>query len=160
MFHTTLVYHAVIIIFISFLFNACEGTGNELNNEKATCSRPEIGCFSETWQISAQTYRIRLLDSEPKIPERGSNQWLIEVSAKDNESELLTACSINLNPNMPEHGHSSPVIPMISEQDSGRYEISDLVFNMPGLWVLEFFIDCSTTMDQELSIIYAFWLDG
>ena len=148
------------LVYVMILLGACQEQDPAQTNETAPCTQPEQGCFSTTWIAQANSYELRLVKSEPEQPERGMNQWLVELSLNTQTEERLSSCTMSLRPFMPEHGHDSPIKPNIAEQELGQYEVTDLVFNMPGLWTLEFFITCPSIMETEEIVTYSFWLDS
>ena len=147
-------------ILLMSVFWSCGEQENSISTNKSLCSQPESGCFSPSWQAQSDNYHLELLSSDPERPERGVNTWIIAVKANDESKEALTNCELTVVPFMPEHGHGSPMMPTVSELSAGQYEVNDIVFNMPGLWELEFQVNCLLEAMQAESMVYTFWLDG
>ncbi len=150
-------YHlpALYILFSLFVLGCGDEKTDSLPQDDL-CSEPEIGCFDSTWSAESSSYRLQLLSASPLLPERGSNEWLVELTSKTNES--LDSCEVNATPYMPEHGHGAPAQPQVMKTPQSDYLIQEILFTMPGLWELTFDIQCGET-SSEL-VIYSFWLEA
>lgn len=105
--------------------------------------------------INSDSYKLELQEMLPSPPERGSNTWTIKVSS-NGSSEKLEGCEIDLVPFMPEHGHGSPKQPDTIDLGDGIYQVTDIVFTMPGLWSMEFTVACNNGDREQL--VYEFRL--
>jgi len=77
----------------------------------------------------------------PNPPDIGENAWSLSVEAVDDGS-ALAACSLDIRPWMPDHDHGSNN-PSGSEGEAGSYDVSGMLFIMPGYWENTVTIDCS-----------------
>lgn len=75
---------------------------------------------------------FRLVSSNPAPPERGDNVWQVEV--EDSGGTPLEAATLKVIPYMPDHNHTSAVIPTITEDPPGSYELDPVNLFMPGVW--------------------------
>jgi hypothetical protein len=66
----------------------------------------------------------------------------------ENENGPISDAILTATPTMPGHGgHGTSVQPIVTADGEGNYEITDLIFTMPGTWQIEVnaeFIDEST----------------
>ena len=49
---------------------------------------------------------------------------------------------------MPDHGHGSDRMPIITPSGGGVYEVDDVVYTMPGLWHLNVAIRTMSIADE------------
>lgn len=74
-----------------------------------------------------------LATHDPETPKTGNGKMTLTITdAHDNTP--VTDLKITLTPWMPAHGHGSNKTPTVTEKDAGSYEISDIVYSMPGDW--------------------------
>ena len=151
----TNILSARLILICSLLGLCLVNCGTETSNDHSFCNRPEFDCFSSEWRIKGQSFTLHLTEALPSPPERGVNTWSVLLSNLDGSP--LDDCQINLTPFMPEHGHGSPLQPIVSSQGEGSYLIKEIAFTMPGLWEMRFDIDCHSELSEQLK--YLFWLD-
>jgi hypothetical protein len=75
---------------------------------------------------------VSIQSAVPGPPEKGDNVWQLLIEDADgdgmDELDLLVA------PFMPDHGHGSPVDPVVTPDDGPGEYVVDLVFNMGGFW--------------------------
>ncbi|MCA9548245.1 MAG: FixH family protein [Myxococcales bacterium] len=55
-----------------------------------------------------------------------------------NADGAVQASALTVEPWMPDHGHGSSAVPVATDMGSGMWEVSSLVFTMPGAWELRF----------------------
>lgn len=133
-------------------------TGCDLDegSTASVCAESESGCFDPTWSVRSENYVLSLQSASPAPPIRGENTWVIKVV--DTSAGSPVECELDVTPFMPEHNHGSPTQPNVKRLGEGEYEITNIVFNMSGLWEMRFDVICD---ERELSDspIYTFWLD-
>jgi hypothetical protein len=100
---------------------------------------------------------VKLLDSNPAPPIKGTNDWRIEVD--DASGHPMDGATIKVVPFMPDHGHGTSVTPTIAPLGQGDYSVSSVYLFMPGLWQVTIFI---TPQGQKTmtSVVYNFCVDG
>ena len=69
---------------------------------------------------------------DPASPVVGENTMYIELF--DAEDQPLEGATIVVDPQMPEHGHGSPDVPVITDMGDGDYEAFPVTLFMPGMW--------------------------
>ena len=142
-------------LFLSISLISCGEAQDQEGSER--CSRADIGCFSPEWAVTGERYILSLLEAVPARPERGVNQWRVSLS-KTVSNELIDQCQIMLTPYMPDHGHGSPLTPLVTPLSDGIYLIEEIAFTMPGLWEMRFDVSCDQEGQEPL--IYPFWLEA
>ncbi len=75
-------------------------------------------------------YEFKLVSSTPGPPRKGNNAWVIQVSHPDPVDGL----ALSAVPYMPDHGHGTAVVPVITAAGNGTYTISPVNLFMTGLW--------------------------
>ena len=105
---------------------------------------------------AASKINVRLLEAHPAPPERGDNQWVLEVL--DGEATPLAGCILVLDPDRPAHGHGTWKDAVVTEMDTpGHYSVDPVFMFMPGLWEIPITLTCGEVSD---TVLYAFWIEG
>jgi len=103
-------------------------------------------------------YEIELVEATPAPPDKGDNSWLIEV--RDATTTTPTsAVDLVVTPFMPDHGHGSPITPVVTPgAGDGRFQIDSLNLWMPGLWEVRIDVtDGDTATDL---VVFPFCVEG
>ena len=92
---------------------------------------------------------IRILDASPAPPQRGLNDWRIQVN--DAAGAPRPGCTLTVGLFMPAHGHSSTTQPVVTAgATAGDYRIEDMNLFMPGVWEITLEPTCGDLTDQVL----------
>jgi hypothetical protein len=71
--------------------------------------------------------------ANPGPPEKGDNVWAMLVY--DAAGDPVQDSSLSVSAWMPDHGHGSPVDPVVTPGSfADEFEVSSLVINMGGFW--------------------------
>lgn len=109
-------------------------------------------------------YVLSILDSMPAPPIKGDNRWSIEV--RDDSGAPVTGMTLEAEPFMPDHGHGTAVVPVVTEVGEGVYTVDPVNFFMPGYWETTVTVvdpgatdseDDDTDMD---TVVFKFCVDG
>jgi hypothetical protein len=76
-------------------------------------------------------YRARLQAIDPAPAIKGTNAWTVQIV---DASGTAVEATVTVKPFMPDHGHGSSIVPVVTAKGGGVYEIDSLVLFMPGLW--------------------------
>lgn len=124
------------------VLGACEGDGDDMgdaadSSEPLTCEDDERAeDFTVNLSKMGTGSSVTIVDAMPAMPDRGDNTWTVRVAdAMGNPEESMV---VSLRPWMPDHGHGSPVEPVIADLGGGEYRIESLNLFMPGLWQITF----------------------
>ncbi len=79
---------------------------------------------------------VTMMDASPAPPAKGNNAITIQIADKDGNP--LSGVDVSFKAYMPDHGHSSSIIPDVTEQGGGKYKLSPINLFMPGVWELTF----------------------
>jgi hypothetical protein len=152
------------ILLIGLLTRILPGCGGGEPPEADMARSAEIGCANDE---RAQPYlpdmelrgesgplRFRLIAADPAPPARGENTWVIQLV--DVEGEVVDDAALEALPFMPDHGHGSTRVASASRGDDG-YELSPLVFFMPGLWRVR--LDAQTDLGDDAAEFF-FCIEG
>jgi len=88
---------------------------------------------------------LELLEFEPDPPARFDNRWVVELKGKE---DPVSDGTIKVTPFMPlhQHGASEPVV--VTEVDTGHFELQPINLWMPGLWEVRFGISAGGVNDN------------
>jgi hypothetical protein len=105
-----------------------------------------IGCMNEpqvdvyqpnlTKTSADGTLQVVLVSADPIPPAQGTNTWTIRV--EDATGTPLQGATITVTPFMPEHGHGTSVVPVVTANADASYTVSSLYLFMAGLWRVTF----------------------
>ena len=101
------------------------------------------------------TLQVALMQAVPAPPLRGSNTWRVRIERAGGGAAAQPAVNVTLL--MPEHGHGSSVIPVVTPQPDGSFEIAPLYLFMPGLWQAKFGLTSGADTD---TVVMAFCVSG
>ncbi len=92
-------------------------------------------------------YEFRVAsDAEPAEGENTFHLTLVDLSGGDRaKGAKVTATTW-----MPSMGHGSPTDPVVTEVSPGVYEISKVVFTMPGLWEVRYRAEREGASDEAV----------
>lgn len=84
---------------------------------------------------------MSFVEGEPAVPVVGNNSWLFRLEV-DGRALSDVAADITVTPFMPDHGHGTPTLVRISEEEKGNYRFEPVHTRMAGYW--EIFVDIET----------------
>ena len=83
-------------------------------------------------------FQVKIFPVEGDYKIRDFHNWVIEVT---DESGPVEGAAILMSGGMDAHGHGLPSQPEVTKAlGAGRYLIEGVLFNMAGLWNLQFLI--------------------
>ena len=83
---------------------------------------------------------------DPVSPQTG--EATLDMELTDASGAAVAGADISVEPWMPAHGHGSPETPQVSETEAGRYQVTNIVYSMPGEWELRIDVDAGGTTDR------------
>jgi len=91
----------------------------------------------EDFFLSARkTFRIRF---EPKPNPIPRNQpFALEIWVRDKGGNTPEALKLSVDARMPDHRHGMVRVPKITTIAPGHFKVTNMLFHMPGRWVLHF----------------------
>ncbi len=99
-------------------------------------------------------FEIQLDVAVPDPPDKGDNAWSIVL--RDVASSAPVNAVLDVIPFMPDHGHGTSIIPVITEGvEPGHYQIDLINLWMPGFWEVRFDIDAGTDL-----VVFPFCVEG
>lgn len=135
------------------VLGACEGDGDDMNDadssEPITCVDDERAeDFTVNLSKMGTGSSVTIVDAMPAMPDRGDNTWTVRIAdAAGTPEESMV---VSLRPWMPDHGHGSPVEPVITDLGGGEYRIESLNLFMPGLWQITFTLETPAGAADEV----------
>jgi hypothetical protein len=145
-------------LFFLLLAGACgddhqDHDPNPPSCEEDTRHEPYVAGIAKTGPAG---YTLTLLDSNPAPPNKGDNVWTVEVT--DPAGLPVPAITVQTVPFMPDHGHGTPIVPVVTDQGDGVYLIDPVNLFMPGFWEIEL---TATDDDQDLdTVTFNFCIEG
>jgi len=103
-------------------------------------------------------WSLTLIDASPAPPDKGNNDWLVELEATGSTTPVDGA-TMTVQEFMPDHGHGAPPPPPLvtPTADPGRYTIENINLWMPGYWEVRIDVDSDSTTDR---VIFPFCIEG
>lgn len=98
---------------------------------------------------------LEFLDADPSPPGKGDNVWKIEVTSP---SGPVDGATIAVDAFMPDHGHSSTVVPDVTPLGDGVYVLDPIDLFMPGVW--EITIDVAPPGGTVQAVLFTFCVIG
>lgn len=108
-------------------------------------------------KVGAGGVKVALVESVPAPPAKGDNTW--QLSVVDNADTPLEGLTLEVTPNMPDHGHGTPVEAVVTAgAEAGQYEAGPVNLWMPGLW--EVTVSVSDGADVNDEVVFSFCIEG
>ena len=102
-------------------------------------------------------YSVRLLESTPAPPSKGDNTWILDVLDHDS-SAPVDGATITVKPFMPDHGHGTPVRPVVAPTgEPGQFQVDQVNLWMPGYWEVGVAVDVGGVGDEA---VFRVCIDG
>lgn len=95
--------------------------------------------FTAGLSKSAGSLSVKILDASPAPPAKGTNTMTIEIV--DGAGKPLDGATVTVKPFMPDHGHGSAVVPVVTPLGGGTYEVAKIYLAMAGLWKITFSVE-------------------
>ena len=113
------------------VLGACGGSeaGGAGDGGPSSCTASEA---LETTPSKSGDYTVYVCDSA--APARGFNTFTYLVV--DKSGAPVDGLTLSVQPWMPDMGHGSPGNPQVTPGADGLYQVSNVVFTMPGVWQL------------------------
>jgi hypothetical protein len=111
-------------------------------------------------KVSTSGLHYRLMQSDPAPPARFDNRWTIQVT--DTNGAPLAGQTITVTPFMPDHGHGTGVVTVVTESATtlGEYDANPVFLAMPGLHQVFVDIAPTTTPVDNDQVVFAFCIPG
>jgi hypothetical protein len=95
------------------------------------------------------------VSADPAPPRLGDNTWVLRFT--DSGGAALDGLDITVTPMMPDHGHGTPVVAVVTPTEAaGEYSIAPVNLFMVGYWEITFEM---TQGDQQDSIMFGFCVE-
>lgn len=96
-------------------------------------------------RTSAKGTFVASLETGPLALNR-PQRWILDVESTDGAPIEIDA--LKLDGGMPLHGHGLPAEPNVARDlGHGRFEVSGVLFSMPGWWVVNVHVDTASGPD-------------
>lgn len=153
------ILHFFLCLSLGFI-SACDDSNDQvemlaMNMSGEDCAAPSGECFRPDWEVNGNFVTVKLVESEPMEPIKGSNRWIVTVS--DLMGTLQQGCTLHLAPFMPDHMHGSNEVDA-TEIEPGRYELKGFELTMPGYWELVTEVNCP--MLETDQVTFPLWLES
>jgi len=103
-------------------------------------------------KVGANGYSIVLVSSTPAPPQKGNNAWVVQVL----HPAPVDGLHLRVVPFMPDHGHGTAVVPVITPAANGTYNVSPVNLFMTGFWSVR--IDLLDAANQDTELDHAAFL--
>lgn len=136
-----------------------DGDGNTTTQPGAGCSEdPRVTPYLVGMEAKSSdgAVTVTFLDADPAPPAKGDNVWMLKI--EDASGAAVNDATLSTEAFMPDHGHSSTVVPQITFKGDGTYEIAGLDLFMPGVW--EITIDIAPPGGTVQSVLFTFCVQG
>lgn len=91
-------------------------------------------------------FKVSYTASTGKVPINQMHQWTLHIETA--EGQPVDGAAINVDGDMPQHGHGLPTSPRVTKYlGNGDYLVDGLKFQMGGWWVMDFTINTDGQTD-------------
>ena len=139
--------------------SACGGAADSGDGGVADAGIPTACPASDATQSvasAAGTYTVDACAS-PAPPVRGENAFAFAITTA--AGAPATGLTVSVQPWMPDMGHGSPTTPTVTDLGNGVYQVTNVVFQMGGLWQLRTTLTGSSESSASDSAIVQFTID-
>jgi hypothetical protein len=146
------------------LVAACSSDDSSSSSSSSTTGGPSNGCAADNRKDiytagltkPAGDLQVKLLESKPGPPIKGTNELQIEVM--DAGGAPLDGATLTVVPFMPDHGHGSALAPVTKPLGGGKYSVEKVYLSMSGLWRLTVSVQMPGGAIKEAA--FQFCVDG
>lgn len=132
---------------------ACADDHHGGEDDPVNCAKETADEFVVGLQKTGTVLDVRLMSATPAPPNRGDNEWIIQVKTVSGAAPV-TGATIDVTPFMPKHQHGTPVDTEIEAMPSaGEYKLKNVNLWMPGVWETTIEMSSSSGTDQ---VVYRF----
>ena len=105
--------------------------------------------LSKSRATARKQFMVAYQPDIPSIPLNRIHSWKLKV--EDMEGKPVSGVKIQIDGDMPEHGHGLPTRPQATREiEPGLYLIEGMKFTMPGWWAVTFYLDSSGETDYVI----------
>ncbi|MBA3461645.1 MAG: FixH family protein [Deltaproteobacteria bacterium] len=135
------------------LAGACADDHHGGEDDPVNCAKETADEFVVGLQKTGTVLDVRLMSATPAPPNRGDNEWIIQVKTVSGAAPV-TGATIEVTPFMPTHQHGTPVKATVESMPSaGEYKLKSVNLWMPGVWETTIEMMSSSGTDQ---VVYRF----
>lgn len=124
---------SVLVVLCAVLTGACGAGAHEDGVSKSAA-------------IVASSEHAKYVGSFSFQPALGDNHWTMNLALPSGEP--IAGARVAADARMAYHGHFSSQMPICADGGDGRYELVNLVFDMPGAWQVEITVDAAPGLDS------------
>ena len=89
-----------------------------------------------TFLSARQTFKIRFESDPHPIPR--NEPFTLEIWILDRDGNPPDSLTLHVDARMPDHRHGMVRVPKITALAPGHFKVTNMLFHMPGRWVLHF----------------------
>lgn len=102
--------------------------------------------YSTTRISDGGFFKVSYTASTGTVPVNQMHQWTLHVETAD--GQLVEDATINVDGDMPQHGHGLPTQPRVTKYlGNGDYLVDGMKFQMGGWWLMDFTITADGKTD-------------
>jgi hypothetical protein len=139
-------------------------SSDDSSSSSSSTGGPATGCAADNRKDiytagltkPAGDLQVKLLESKPGPPIKGTNELQIEVM--DAGGAPLDGATVTVTPFMPDHGHGSALPPVTKPLGGGKYTVEKVYLSMSGLWRLTVSVQMPGGAIKEAA--FQFCVDG
>jgi hypothetical protein len=155
---------AAAVSFGSLLTSLGACTTDDGSSSSSGSSGVQTACDKETRKdiytagLSKQgnALSVKLVESTPAPPAKLMNAMKFQVL--DGAGVPLDGATLTVVPFMPDHGHGTAAVPVVTAKGNGTYEVSNIYLVMAGLWKITVSVQLPGAAPQEIP--FQFCVDG
>jgi YtkA-like len=103
--------------------------------------------YAKTMKSKDGGFKAAYTSDPEAIPVNKMISWKLKVETADGQA--VTDAEIEVNGDMPEHGHGLPTQPKVTKNlGDGTYLVEGIKFSMPGWWIMTFTIRAAGKTDS------------
>jgi hypothetical protein len=99
-----------------------------------------------TLTTNAGTYRVEIRTAPAQPPLRGDLD--LQLRVLDANGAPVDDLALTVVPWMPTHGHGASVVPSVTPQGNGAYNVEHVDLFMPGRWLLQMTFGANDAADH------------
>lgn len=116
-------------------------TGSSSGQNVGCASDPRVKTFATGLQAASASGRLsaEIMNASPSPPQRGAgdagiNTWAMKVLLDGSPPQS----DVTVKTLMPDHGHGSPKVPVVTPNGDGTYTVDNIFLFMGGVWEITF----------------------
>ena len=101
-----------------------------------------------------KNYVVTVQTMPSEVPLNKPFKLVIEIRDSQGSKALVDDISIKVDGGMPSHNHAMYTLPKMKKLSKGRFEVTGMLFHMPGVWLVTVDINSGFVTERAQYVVF------